>query len=299
MSLSNNQIHPNIFNFIYHRIKAYGQLTKIRLTSLVVFSSIMAYLFEGVNFSWMSIVMLSLGGLLVTCSSISINQLLEKDIDRLMPRTKHRPLPTGEISVIEATIFAGLSGVIGTAIISFYFNPTAGLLSALSLLTYAFIYTPFKRISPAAVFIGAVPGALPLLIGSTAAVGHITLGGFILFAIQFLWQIPHFWAIAWVADDDYRKGGFSLLPSGKGKSREAAIQIIPYNVMLILVTFVPYIVGMTGPISLVIALISGFYFLYIAIQLSIDLKEQSARRLMFASFFYIPIVQIAFVLDKI
>ena len=152
--------------------------------------------------------------------------------------------------------------VIGIGLLSFYFNPLAGLLAALSLLIYAFIYTPFKKINPAAVFIGAVPGALPLLIGSTVATGHITLSGFVLFVIQFMWQMPHFWAIAWVLNDDYNKAGFSRL-------------------------------------SLVISLICGFLFMYTAVQLCIDLTDKSAKKLMFASFFYIPIVQISFVLDKL
>lgn len=294
-----NYIQLNIGQFIRQRMNAYAQLAKVRLSLLVVFSSVMAFLFEGLSYSWMSILMLIAGGFLVTVSSNTINQILEKDSDKLMNRTLQRPLPTGELSVIEATIFAGLNGVIGIGVLSFYFNPLSGLLAALSLLTYAFIYTPFKKISPAAVFIGAVPGALPLLIGSTAAVGHITLAGFTLFSIQFLWQMPHFWAIAWLLNDDYQKGGFTLLPSGKGKSRDAALQIIPYNVLLIISSAVPFITGMAGYYSLIIALICGFLFLYTAIQLCIDLSDKSAKKLMFASFFYIPIVQIAFVLDKV
>lgn len=294
-----NILPLNIGQFVRHRMNAYAQLAKVRLSLLVVFSSIMAFLFEGVSYTWMSIVMLSLGGFLVTVASNTINQILEKETDKMMNRTNNRPLPTGELSVIEATIFAGLNGVVGIAILSFYFNPLAGLLASLSLLTYAFIYTPFKKISPAAVFIGAVPGALPLLIGSTAAVGHITLSGFALFAIQFLWQMPHFWAIAWLLNEDYKKGGFTLLPSGKGKSRDAALQIIPYNLLLIVFSVVPFVIGTVGYYSLIIALITGFIFLYTAIQLCIDLSDKSAKKLMFASFFYVPIVQIAFVLDKI
>lgn len=296
---SSNSTQLNISQLLRSRLSAYSQLSKIRLSLLVVFSSVMAYLFAAATVDYVSLLVLSLGGLLVTISSISVNQILEKDTDKLMNRTMNRPLPTGELSVIEATIFAGINGVAGIALLSFYFNPLTGLLSALSLLIYAFIYTPFKKISPAAVFIGAFPGALPLLIGTTAYAGSITLAGVILFTIQLLWQMPHFWAIAWVSDDDYRKGGFSLLPSGKGKSRDAALQILPYNVLLILVSCVPFITGLTGIISLIIALIAGSMFLYTAIQLCIDLKDKSALRLMFASFFYIPIVQIAFVLDKI
>lgn len=292
-------IPTNIAQLILSRIKAYSLLAKTRLSLLVVFSSIMAYLFENIAFSWVSILLLGLGGFLVTASSNTINQILEKDTDKLMNRTKNRPLPSGNMTVIEATIFAGITGVFGVGLLSFYFNPLSGLLAALSLLIYAFIYTPFKRISPAAVFIGAVPGALPLLIGSTVATGHITLSGFILYVIQFMWQMPHFWAIAWVLNDDYSKAGFKLLPSGKGKSRDAALQILPYNILLIIASVLPYVFGLTGSLSLVISLICGFLFMYTAVQLCIDLTDKSAKKLMFASFFYIPIVQISLVLDKL
>lgn len=297
----NQSVHisTNIGQLIRQRVSAYNQLAKTRLSLLVVFSSIMAYLFENVAFSWMSLLLLGLGGYLVTASSNTINQILEKETDKLMNRTMNRPLPSGNLTVIEATIFAGLTGVIGIGILSFYFNPLSGLLAALSLLIYAFIYTPFKRISPAAVFIGAVPGALPLLIGSTVATGQITLPGFVLFVIQFMWQMPHFWAIAWILNDDYTKGGFSLLPSGKGKSRDAALQILPYNVLLILSSALPFLFGFAGMTSLIISLICGFLFMYSAVQLCIDLTDKSAKKLMFASFFYIPIVQISLVLDKI
>ncbi|MCO5230045.1 MAG: heme o synthase [Chitinophagales bacterium] len=289
----------SLVQFVLNRVKFYSEVTKFRLSLLVVFSSIMAFLFERVQYRWLDLVMLFIGGFLVTGASIAINQILEKETDKLMKRTSGRPLPSGDLSVMEVTIFAGLSGLIGIGLLSYYFNPLSGLLASLSLLTYAFLYTPFKRISPAAVFIGAVPGALPLLIGSTAAVGSITSGGFVLFIIQLLWQMPHFWAIAWVMDDDYRKGGFTLLPSGSGKSRSAAFQILTYNAFLLLVSVVPFLLGLTGYYSLIVVLISGLLFLYTAIQLCIDLSDKSAKKLMFASFFYIPIVQIALVIDKI
>ncbi len=297
MSMFNSQL--SIAQVFHTRMIAYAQLSKIRLTLLVVFSSIMAFLFEGTATSLINILILFAGGLMVTASSISINQILEKDSDGLMNRTKNRPLPTGTISVIEATVFAGINGVGGIILLALYFNTITGLLAAISLLIYAFIYTPFKKISPAAVFIGALPGAIPLLIGATAATGSITSAGVILFTIQLVWQMPHFWAIAWVADEDYKRGGYTLLPSGKGKSRNAALQILPYNILLIMVGTVPFFMRMTGYISLVIGLIAGILFLYAALKLCIDLKDKSAKLLMFMSFFYIPIVQIALVLDRI
>jgi heme o synthase len=242
---------------------------------------------------------LSIGGILVTSSANTINQILEKDSDKLMTRTLNRPLPTGNLSVLEATLFAGISALLGIGILSYFFNPLSGLLGALSLIIYAFIYTPFKKVSPAAVFIGAIPGALPLLIGSTAAAGQITGSGLFLFSVQFLWQMPHFWAIAWILNDDYAKAGFSLLPSNSGKTRDAALQNIPYLILLLLTGVIGYFSGLIGTAGLLISLIAGFIFLSAGIQLCVDLTDKSAKKLMFSSFFYIPVVLIAFVVDKI
>jgi protoheme IX farnesyltransferase len=289
----------SFFSIIREKLKVYAQLSKVRLSLLVVFSAVMAFLYEQVPYTWIEIVLLSLGGFLVTSASNTINQIIEKDTDKLMTRTENRPLPSGNISVLEATIFAGFTGVAGIAILGIYFNTLSGLLGSLSLLSYAFIYTPFKKLSPASVFVGAIPGSMPLLIGATAAAGQITSGGIILFVIQFLWQIPHFWSIAWLLNSDYEKGGFYLLPSAKGKSREAALQNIPYLIMLLFVSFAPFIIGQVGIYALVAAFVAGMYFLYRGIQLAIDLSDRSAKQLMFASFIYIPVVQLAFVFDKI
>ncbi len=277
------------------------ELTKFRLSFLVVFSAVMAYFLALQTFSidWLKITFLSLGGFLVTASSNTINQIIEKDTDKLMDRTKNRPLPAGRMKPMEAYLIAGITGVIGIFILGVLFNPISGLLGALALISYAFIYTPFKKISPIAVFIGAVPGSMPLLIGWTAATGNIGLGGIILFTIQFFWQIPHFWSIAWLLNDDYKKAGYQLLPTTEGKNRTTALQNIPYLICLIAVSILPYVFGFTGTISLTITLIAGLSFLIQGIQLATDLSDKSARKLMFASFFYIPVVFIAFVLDKL
>lgn len=282
------------------KMKDILELTKFRLSFLVVFSAVMSYLLAIQSpINWTNVSLLFLGGFLITGSSNAINQLIEKDIDKLMKRTQNRPLPTGRMKVVEATLIAGVFGVSGVFILGFIFNPLSGLIGALALISYAFIYTPFKRISPAAVFIGAVPGSMPLLIGWTAATGTIGIGGVILFAIQFFWQIPHFWSIAWLLDDDYKKGGYHLLPTTEGKNRTTALQNIPYLCCLIAVSMLPYALGITGKISLVISLITGFYFLIKGIQLATDISDESAKKLMFASFIYIPVVFIALVLDKI
>ncbi len=282
------------------KLKDIMELTKFRLSFLVVFSAVMAYLLANpFAADWLKITLLSLGGFLVTASSNTINQLIEKDTDKLMDRTKNRPLPAGRMKPIEAYLIAGFTGVIGIFILGVVFNPVSGLLGALALISYAFIYTPFKKISPVAVFIGAIPGSMPLLIGWTAATGTIGLGGILLFTIQFFWQIPHFWSIAWLLNEDYQKAGYHLLPSSDGKNRTTALQNIRYLVCLIAVSTLPYAFGFTGIISLAISLIAGLFFLIKGIQLATDISDKSARSLMFASFIYIPVVFIAFVLDKI
>ncbi len=289
----------SVMTSICLKIRDIMELTKFRLSFLVVFSAVMAYLMAAESYSRISVLLLSLGGFLVTASSNTINQIIEKDLDKLMSRTQNRPLPAGRMKLVEAYIIAGLCGVSGIFILGFYFNALSGLLGALALLSYAFIYTPFKRISPMAVFIGAIPGSLPLLIGYTAATGTIGLEGLLLFAIQFFWQIPHFWAIAWLLDEDYKKAGYFLLPSSDGKTRKTALQNIPFLLGLILMSVLPYYFKLSGLTSLIIVLIMGFYFLTAGIQLATDLNDKSAKKLMFASFIYLPVVFIALVLDKL
>lgn len=282
------------------KLAAFAELAKVRLSFLVVFSAVMSY-FLGINgiVNYYNILWLIAGGFLVTASSNCINQIIEKDIDKLMKRTMNRPLPTGQLTILEAYLFAGITGVSGIFILGYIFNPLSGLMGALALISYAFIYTPFKSIGPMAVFIGAIPGSMPLLIGWTAATGAISMGGLVLFLLQFFWQIPHFWSIAWLLNDDYIKAGYHLLPSNEGKCRNSALQNLPYHILLILVSTVPYFMGLTGFNSLIIALLCGIFFMYNGLQLSIDLQDKSAKRLMFASFIYLPIVLISFVLDKI
>lgn len=298
MSLTNT--YPaSAFSHIRSKTLLFIQLAKLRLSSLVVFTAVMAFMYEGVGFNWLSIMILSIGGILVTTSANTINQIIERDTDKLMTRTQNRPLPTGELTNLEATLFAGITAVAGITLLGYFFNPLSGLLGALSLLIYGFIYTPFKKVSPAAVFIGAIPGAMPLLIGSTAAAGQITMAGMFLFIVQFLWQMPHFWSIAWILNNDYMKGGFSLLPGNNGKARDTAMQNIPYLTMLLLIIPVAFLVGLIGIHAMMIALIAGMVYLYAGFQLCIDLSDKSARKLMFASFLYIPIVLITFVVDKL
>jgi len=280
------------------RMRSYAALTKLRLSSLVVFSALMAFILASSTIDLGQMLLLAFGGFLITGSSNALNQIIEKDLDKLMNRTSNRPLPSGQMTITEASLIAGIMGVGGIVLLAFYFNILSGMLGALALLSYAFIYTPFKRISPAAVFVGAVPGSMPLLIGWTAATGELGFGGYLLFLIQFFWQIPHFWSIAWILDEDYKRAGFSLLPN-HCRSRQTAMQNIPYLMILIGISTLPYILGYSGVISLAICLVCGVFYLMQGLQLSIDLTENSAKKLMFASFLYLPVVFLSLVLDKI
>lgn len=282
------------------KIRDYGQLAKFRLSSLVVFSSLIGFLF-GANgeWQWPQLVLFLVSGFLVTASANALNQIIEKEYDRLMNRTMKRPLPDERMSVMEALLTAGIFGVGGITIFLVYFNQLSAILSALSLLTYAFIYTPLKRFSPVAVFVGALPGALPPLIGIVSAAGSITPLGLSLFAIQFLWQFPHFWAVAWVAYDDYVKAGYHLLPSRGGRTKFSALQTVFYIMALIPVSLVPAWLGFTGVVSAVIVLLCGLIFLYQSLNLFRECTVPAARKLMFGSFFYLPIVLLALYLDRI
>lgn len=284
------------------KLADYAQLSKLRLTSFVVFSSVMAYVYglaSGVALSIPLLILFALGGLLVTASSNAFNQVLEREQDAMMDRTKNRPIPAKRMSIIEATLFAGLAGISGVFIIGYYFNPLAGLLAAMSLMSYSFIYTPFKQVSYTSVYVGAFPGAMPLLIGWTAATGSIGIGGLLLFLIQFTWQMPHFWSIAWLLHSDYQKVGYNLLPSEAGKDRKSALYNLPWLVLTIIVGFLPYAFGYSGLFSAVIVTICGLFYLQKGLQLAIDMSDKSAKHLMFASFLYIPVVYISLIADKI
>ncbi|TVR79432.1 MAG: protoheme IX farnesyltransferase [Chitinophagaceae bacterium] len=277
--------------FVYQRLMDYTMMTKMRLTSSVVLSSIIGYLFAGGSFSF-QIVWFIIAGFLVTASANSINQILEKDLDRLMNRTKNRPLPTGRLSVPESTLFAGLTGVAGLTLLYVLFSPLAGMLGALSLFSYAFIYTPLKRLTPFAVFVGAIPGALPPLIGWAAVSGELTIVAWTLFFIQFVWQMPHFWAIAWVADEDYKKAGFNLLPTTEGKGISTAIMILIYNVFLLLISILPIILFNLNLFFIIPIVICNIFFVKQAIDLYKKPEDALAKKLMFGSFGYLPVVML-------
>ncbi|WP_162055737.1 heme o synthase [Pontibacter pamirensis] len=281
------------------KAKAYFKLLKFRLSFTVAFSSAIGFILGYPGAHYLSIALVMLGGLLVTGSANIINQVIEKDLDKHMKRTAKRPLPTGEVSVTEAIIFCVLLGVAGLTLLGFYFNWLAAALSLLSLVLYGFVYTPLKRVSPICVFVGAIPGGMPPLIGWVAATGVLSAEAWILFGIQFIWQFPHFWAIAWVLDDDYKKAGFKMLPMEGGKNLKTAIQIMIYTLMLIPLSLLPLQFGMTGVTSAMIAVVCGVLFLAQTFYLMRTCSKKAAMSIMFGSFLYLPIVQIAFVLDKL
>ncbi len=285
---------------VMQRVRDYSMLFKFRLTTLVVFSSGIGFLMAQTGpIHWNGFWLLILGGFMVTGASNALNQVIEKDFDRLMKRTENRPLPTGRMTTMEALLVAGLTGVAGITLLYLSFNALSALFSAVALLSYAFIYTPLKRFSPVAVFVGAIPGALPALIGWVSATGEVGTVGLFLFGIQFMWQFPHFWAIAWVAYDDYTRAGYKLLPSSEGRTRASALQNIIYIIALIPVSLLPFLFHKTGVVSAVIVVLAGIFFLYQAVNLFLRCDIPSAKKLMFGSFFYLPIVQLALYFDRI
>jgi protoheme IX farnesyltransferase len=281
------------------KARAYFQLLKFRLSFTVAFSSAIGYLLGAGEMNWSRVLLVMLGGLLVTGSANIINQVFEKDLDKLMRRTEGRPLPTGRVSPTEAWMLCVLLGVAGLSVLAYYFNPLTAALSLLSLILYGFIYTPLKRVSPVCVAVGAIPGGLPPLIGWVAAMGYIGEPAWVLFGLQFMWQFPHFWAIAWVADDDYKRAGFKMLPSPGERNLRTAFQIMTYTMLLIPVSLLPLVLGISGRVSAGVALVCGVLFFLLTVQLMRTQDRKAALTIMFASFLYLPIVQIALVLDKV
>ena len=285
---------------IRQKISDYSMLAKFRLSFLVVFSAVIGYLFaEGSLYNLTHVFVLAIGGMLVTSASNAINQIIERDIDKLMTRTQARPLPTERMNILEAIMAAGVMGISGIIILTYFFNPTAGVLSAISLLSYAFVYTPLKRVTSFAVFVGAIPGALPPMIGYVCATGTIDFVALILFSTQFLWQFPHFWSIAWLQYDDYKKAGIMLLPSVSGKTRASAIQNVIYCTMLLVVSMIPYFFNMVGTIGNIFIAAAGIVFLWMAWQHYRKCEDKTARVLMFGSFLYLPVMQLALLFGKI
>ncbi|QNK62516.1 protoheme IX farnesyltransferase [Pedobacter sp. PAMC26386] len=290
-----------------------SKLIKFRLTFLVVFSASITFLIgsrmqvargEVPAIDWGNWLILVAGGFLVTAAANCFNEIIEKDLDKLMTRTMDRPMPAGRMTTGQGLVLGLIMGMVGTWLLG-KLNLETGLLSVFSILLYAFVYTPLKRKSPIAVFVGAIPGALPPLIGYLAALGHTTnfthvdyeVAG-ILFLVQFVWQFPHFWAIAWVLDDDYKKAGFRLLPTKK-RDKTSAFLVFLSTLILIPVSLLPTFFGFGGYYIAGVSIIAGVIFAFLAFKLLVKLDIDSARKVMFCSFFYIPLVQLILLFDFI
>ena len=285
---------------VIDKLKDYMQLIKFTLSLTVVFSSVISYLLApNITFNFLSVLLLFIGGLLITGSANAINQMTEKDTDALMKRTAKRPVASGRMSVSEASAFAAISAIAGTLIIGYWFNWTSALLGLFSLFLYGFIYTPLKKVHSVSVLVGAIPGALPCLIGWVAATGEMGAGGWVLFAIQFFWQFPHFWAIAWVAHKDYSRAGFKLMPSDAGPTKYSAIQAIIYSLLMIPIGVMPYLTHMSGQVSLWIVLGANLFMIWQCIRLYREMNVKAARSLMCSSYIYLPIVRLSLLADKV
>ncbi len=288
-----------ISSLISQKLSAYAAFFKLRLSFLVVFSAILGFLIASSTIVWIDLFILIIGGFLVTASSNGFNQIIERELDAKMDRTKNRPLVTGSMNVKEALFIASITGFIGVVMLWVGLNPLSGVLGLLSLFVYVAIYTPLKRITPWAVFVGAFPGAIPPMLGWVAVNGYFGLEPGLLFAVQFMWQFPHFWAIAWKAHDDYGKAGFHLLPSSGGKDLTSAFMILLYSLFLLLVSMLPFLFKLTGVVSAIIFIIAGLAMIYPSIKLFKEKSDKAATKVMLTSFIYVPIILLAWYFDKI
>ncbi|MCF1421636.1 heme o synthase [Mangrovimonas futianensis] len=281
-------------------ISDFKEITKIRLAISVVFSSIAGYLLGVDVVEIKTLILLGLGGYFMVGASNAYNQIIERDLDALMDRTKDRPVPAKRMTVNTAFTIATVFTILGIVIL-YIINPKTAMFGAVSIFLYTSVYTPLKTKTPLSVFVGAIPGAIPFMLGWVAATNDFGMEPGTLFAIQFFWQFPHFWSIGWFLFDDYKKGGFFMLPTGK-KDKGTAVQIIMYTVWTILVSIIPAF-GFTGrlfltPIVASIVLILGLGMLYFAIRLYKQMSSVAAKKLMLASVSYITLLQIVYVVDK-
>ena len=282
-------------------LKDIAVLFKLRLGTFVVLSAVLGWFMGSDTIALVPFLKLTLGGYLLTGASNGFNQIIEKSADAKMGRTADRPLPTGRMSVQHAAMWSSIAGIIGLAAL-FDLGLRAGLLGLLALTSYVLAYTPLKSRTGFSVLVGAIPGAIPPMLGYVAATGRFGIEPGTLFAVQFMWQFPHFWAIAWVAHDDYLKAGYRMLPFNEGRTSASARQILLYTMLCIPASLLPWALpggdAMVGDRALTVAILAGLGFCIPAFRLWRSLEVAEARKLMFASFLYLPIVQLTYVLDK-
>lgn len=279
------------------------EITKARLAVSVVFSSLAGFMLGVADFEhgfWLVLLKLAVGGYCMVGASNAYNQVIEKDLDALMDRTKNRPVPSGRMTAGTALTIATLLTILGIGIL-YTINPKTAMFGAISIFLYTSVYTPLKTMTPLSVFVGAFPGAIPFMLGWVAATGNFGIEAGTLFLIQFFWQFPHFWAIGWFLYDDYAKAGFFMLPSGK-KDKSTALQILLYTIWLIIASLLP-VLGYTGdfwisPVSAVVVLLLGLWMLFYAVKLYNARTAKAARTLMLVSVSYITLLQIVYIIDK-
>jgi protoheme IX farnesyltransferase len=276
------------------------QVTKFRLSLSVVFSALAGYLLAVDTVNFTTLTLLAVGGYFMVGASNVFNQIIEKEPDKLMKRTQNRPLPTGRMTVTTAMIIGILLTFLGIVIL-YTINPKTAMFGAISIFLYTSVYTPLKPVTPLVVFVGALPGAIPFMLGWVAATGHFGIEPGMLFMIQFFWQFPHFWAIGWLEHEEYKKAGFNMLPTGE-KNRKASAQILLYTVWMIMVSVFP-VLRITGnlylsPLAAIFILVLGLIMLYYGIQLHKKQTDAMAKKLMLASVLYITLIQIIYVVDK-
>jgi heme o synthase len=282
------------------KLTDYHQLMKTRLTLSVVFSAVLGFLLAPNSMAHLpELWAVVIGGFLVVASANGINQIIEKDFDKLMIRTHNRPVATGRMGVQEAMVFCLLAGISGVYILTHFLNPISGWLGFIAIASYGFIYTPLKRVTPFAVVVGAVPGAIPPMIGWIAVTGEFGVGAIFLFALQFFWQFPHFWSIAWILDEDYRRAGYTLLPSRAGKDKKSAVYTLWYTFVLLPLALLPYYFGISGITSAIFAFLFGIVLLYQAFRLFKTCEVKEAKLLMFLTIAYNPLVLLAYLFDKV
>lgn len=281
-------------------VRDFLELTKVRLSVSVVFSSIAGYFLGADSLNLLTILLLAFGGYFMVGASNAFNQIIEKDLDALMKRTQNRPIPSGRMSVQTAFVIAALFTLLGVAVL-YSINPKTAMFGAISIFMYVSLYTPLKTKTPLSVFVGAFPGAIPFMLGWVAATGNFGIEAGTLFMIQFFWQFPHFWAIGWFLFDDYKKAGFFMLPNGR-RDRGTAIQIVLYSIWTLLVSLIP-VLGVTGdfyitPVTGVLVFLLGIWLLLHSFRLFKENSQLAARKLLMVSVIYITLLQILYVADK-
>lgn len=295
--MSNTHVHTPTVSVLTD----FKEITKMRLAISVVFSSVAGYFLGAEVIDFVTVLLLAIGGYLMVGASNAYNQIIERDLDELMDRTKNRPLPAGRMSVTTAFVIASTFTILGL-IVLYIINPKTAMFGAVSIFLYVSVYTPLKTRTPLSVFVGAFPGAIPFMLGWVAATNDFGIEPGTLFMIQFFWQFPHFWAIGWWLFEDYKKGGFFMLPTGK-RDKGTAVQVILYTLWTILVSLIP-VLGVTGrlyltPVAGVLIFLLGMGMLYYAVKLYKERSAKAAKKLMFASVSYITLLQIIYVLDKV